>query len=331
MTTHALGVALIALLLAADPIDVLAPWLWVSASEGRALDRAETIARTLRSPSGQVGVLAVSRIAAGGDSLIEHARAIESLKRSAFVSAVHRFSNPPVLSDLDELVLSPHDVDVALACRIGSCSFKLTADEITLLRTHGADTPLDPRERVQLAFRAVVLARVTAYVEGGLQSLPPIVNRGTPFSLHRIFAGIAAATPALPGDPLTNDWLNGRSASDGLDSFLYWSQETYGSGKPVIAVTHVGLVPALTSHDTAVVLGKQVFASRYLTGGLALTAVSVDAATGNRYLVYVNRVGVDLLGGFLGPLKRSMLESELKRDVPSIVDKLRRRLERANR
>jgi hypothetical protein len=331
MTTQVMAAALATLLLAFDPVSLLTPGVRLSPSEQRALEHGETIAKTLPSRPGEVAVVAVSRIDATGETLIEHTRAIESLKRSGFVTAIRRFSNPPVLSDLDGLVLSPRDVDAVLNCRIGSCSFKLTADEIMLLATHQADSGLDPRERAQRAFRAVVMARVTTYLGGGLRAVPPIVNRGSPFSLDRIFGSLAAASPALPGDPSTTDWLNERAVPDAIESFLYWSQETYGTGKPVVAVTHVGLVPPLERNDTAMVLGKQVFASRYLTGGLALTAVSSDPATGDRYLVYVNRTGVDLLGGFLGPFKRAVIESKLKREVPVIVEKLRRRLERQTR
>ena len=75
-------------------------------------------------------------------------------------------------------------------------------------------------------------------------------------------------------------------------------------------------------------LGKQVFATRYMTGGLSLTAITTDTATGANYLVYLNRTGVDLLGGLFGSLKRSVLESRLKSEVPNIIQNLRVRLER---
>lgn len=65
-----------------------------------------------------------------------------------------------------------------------------------------------------------------------------------------------------------------------------------------------------------------------MTGGVSLTALTTDIATGANYLVYLNRTGVDLLGGFLGPLKRSLLESRLKSELPDTIRKLRVRLER---
>jgi hypothetical protein len=160
--------------------------------------------------------------------------------------------------------------------------------------------------------------------------LPPVVNRGAPLCLDRIFATLLAATP-IAGNPGASEWLREASlAADRIESFLDWSQEYYGAGKPVVAVTHVGLVAPRHPDEPALVIGKQIFASRYMTGGLALTAIAPDAS-GVNYLIYVNRTGVDLLGGFLGPIKRSILESRLKGDVPDIISKLRARLERSAR
>ncbi len=48
----------------------------------------------------------------------------------------------------------------------------------------------------------------------------------------------------------------------------------------------------------------------------------------SRYLTYLNRSSVDVLGGFLGSVKRAVLESRLSGDVPEIITKLRTRLER---
>jgi hypothetical protein len=77
-----------------------------------------------------------------------------------------------------------------------------------------------------------------------------------------------------------------------------------------------------------IVVGKQIMATRYLDGGLAMTAITTDS-DGTRYLTYLNRSSVDLLGGLLGSVKRAVLESRLSGEVPEIITKLRTRLERS--
>jgi hypothetical protein len=78
----------------------------------------------------------------------------------------------------------------------------------------------------------------------------------------------------------------------------------------------------------AMVVGKQIFASRYINGALSMTAVTAPDA-GGRYLIYLNRSTVDLLGGVFGGITRAVLESRLTGEVPELVGRLRDRLERS--
>jgi len=296
MTTGLPTLALAVLWLASDPFSLLAPAA-LSPADRRALERGEVISRTIEGSSGQIGVFAVSRIDVTAETLVVTARAIEDLKRSDFVKAIKRFSDPPRIEDLDALVLPPKEIQAALACRRGSCALKLTAAEIEQLH-EAAAAGGDRDDRAQRAFRRIVLARASAYLDAGPPDLAP---------------------------------LAGRPVRDGIESFLYWSQETYGSGKPVVLVTHVNILPPASSGEPAIVIARQVFATHYFTGGVAVTAITTDAATGNRFLIYRNNSSVDLLGGILGPIRRAVLESRLKRDVPGIIGKLRARLEKSGR
>lgn len=326
---HLASGAFMGILLATDPFSLLAPAITLSTADRRALERGAIVMRTLKSDDSQVGVFATTRINVPPETLIAHARAIEDLKRSSFVTGIKRFSNPPRLTDLDELVLTARDVAAAARCRVGDCSFKLSAPEIELLRSLSAPGPADRDDAIQRAFRQVVLARVNAYLARGLSGVPAIANRPAPLYLDRAFKVILAATPPLSEARGATDWLRDfPAAAAPFESFLYWSQENYGAGKPVVAVTHVGLIAPAMPGDPAIVLGKQIFATRYMTGGLALTAITTDTDTGANHLVYLNRTGVDLLGGLFGPLKRSVLESRLKSELPDIIQKLRVRLER---
>jgi hypothetical protein len=324
---HVVAGALSALLAVGDPFAFLAPQVVLTDADRRQLADGQPVARTLKAGDGEVALLSISRVDVPPETLLAATRRIEDLKRSSLVSGLKRFSNPPRLDDLDELRLSPRDLAVAAACRPGNCSFKLTAAEIDLLRSPIDD--LDRDEAIQRAFRRVVLARVNAYLAAGLSGLPPTANRSNAVCLDDVFKQLAAASPSLPQAPCASSWLRDfPNTTNRIESFLYWSQETYGRGKPVVVVTHVGIIPPSAPGDPAIVLGKQVMATRYMTGGLSLMAITTDQTTGINYLVHLNRTGVDLLGGLFGPLKRSALESRLKRELPDIIQKLRARLER---
>lgn len=312
-----------------DPLQLLGMAPGVSASERRTLDRGETVFRTLDGPTGGVGLLAVQRINANGATLIARVRSIEELRRSRFVTAIQRFSDPPRLEDLDALMLAPRELDALARCRAGACAFKLTASEIAIV-SRAARSPVGDRdEELQRAFRVAVLRRVEAYLAGGLTALPPVLDRRAPLRLGAVFDGLVTASAPLPGGAAAAHWLR-EAAPRSLESFVYWSHETYGAGKPVVIVTHVALLPPRADGDPAIVLGKQIFASHYMNGAVALSAI-VSEPDGSRYLVYSNHTAVDLLGGPFGPLKRAVLESRLRSHVPELVGSLRKRLERTDR
>ena len=318
--------ALSAAMAAANPLGVVAPCVSLSSRELRALGRGEVVARTLPSNDHQVAVLAVTRLTATPATLVESTRNIAELKKSSFVTAIHRFSDPPRLSDLDALMLVPRDIEALSQCQPGRCSFKLSQPEIQAIANARAVAAADA-DAVPRAFRRVLFDRVNAYLAGGLEAIPAIANRSNSHALAEIMAELRDESHCAMQLPPLAEWLRGvPRRGNGVESFLYWSQESYGAGKPVTLVTHVAILH--DSPDRAIVVGKQIFSSRYMDGAISLTAITTDAATGARHLIYLNRSAVDLLGGFFGGLKRSLLESRLKGEIPEIIQRLRGRLER---
>jgi hypothetical protein len=126
------------------------------------------------------------------------------------------------------------------------------------------------------------------------------------------------------------NWLTNYPRADAaVESLFYWSNEHYGEGKPVLSVTQVGIVrsDADARFPAILVASKQIFATHYIEGGLGLTMIVRDEATGVSYLAYVNRSQVDLLRGWFGGLVRAVLEDRLAHHAPQIVRGLRARLE----
>ena len=304
---------------AQDALSIVTPCVSLSASDRQKLSQGGLVSRTLPSHRGQVAVFAATSIAATGDTLADATRQIADLKKSSFVKAIRRFSDPPQLSDLDELMPDERDIAAMMQCEVGACSFKLTAAEIAALKAHRGD-----RQAVVGAYRRVILDRVTTYLSGGVAGIAPIVNRSKPKQPSAILAALQAESPCITQRPPLDAWLRDEPVRD-VESFLYWSYETYGGGKPVVLVTHVAILRE--SPDTTIVVGKQILGTRYVDGALAMTAITAGR-DGTRYLFYLNRTSVDLLDGFFGPIKRNLLESRLSSELPEIIQKLRARLER---
>jgi hypothetical protein len=313
---------------------MFAPWIVLSSGDWRRLDANEPVVRTLHGEQGQVAVFVATRLDARPDALAAWTRAIAELKQSRFVLAVGRFSDPPAVSDLGALSLDDRDLDAIRRCTLDDCGLKLAAPDIQVLRQVIAGAGSHWRSAVQDEFRRLMVARVDAYRTGGLSGLPPPAENGASHPPGATFQAVVLASPYLKQIPYLERWLREYPAVEEgrVESFFYWSKELYGGGKPVVSITHVGIVRQETSRRLPAVLvaGKQIFATHYLEGGLGLTMVLQDPSGERSYLAYVNRSQIDFLRGFFGKLARQIVEGRLERHAPSIIRGLRQRLESGN-
>ena len=78
-----------------DPFAFFQPSVTLSMDDRRQLDRGEPIARVLPGQDHEIAVFAAVRVDIDGDRLVAWMRRIEELKKSAYVLAIGRFSDPP--------------------------------------------------------------------------------------------------------------------------------------------------------------------------------------------------------------------------------------------
>ena len=278
-----------------------------------------------------LGVFGAARTDVDGDRLVAWVRQIEHFHKGSYVPLVVRFSDPPRIEDLDLVVLDAGDLDDIRRCRPGDCGLKLAADEIAQLRqtiaTSGAEWQLAVQER----FRRIVFDRVQAYLAAGYDRTPPysdhatVVPPGGEFDIvaNRVRSGMRYETGVL-------DYLQHYPyrRDDDVESFLYWSKETLGSGKPILSVTHVAIVRGTDARcPEALVASKQVFATHYLSASLSLTALTYPSAEGRRYLLYSRFSRVDLFQGVLAGVVRRLVEKRIRTEAPVVLDAMRRRME----
>jgi hypothetical protein len=213
-----------------DPFAFFEPTVVMSSAERDRLDRGDTIVHMLPGSDGHIAVFAAAGLNATPERLLERMQQIERLKKSRFVPVVRRFSNPPVLEDLADLVLNEDDLQGLRRCRIGDCALKLGAAEIENVTRVATAAGSAWREQLQAEFRAIVLARVTAFLSGGFVCLAPYEDRARPVQPSDVHATVVRWSPFLRD-----------VKEDAGESFLYWSQEQ-AAGKPAVTVSHVRVV-----------------------------------------------------------------------------------------
>jgi hypothetical protein len=182
---------------------------------------------------------------------------------------------------------------------------------------------------VQATFRRLLLARALTYLGGGSAAQAPYDDHETPVSPGTEAAAILhhmQADAAIPADAAEYLREFPRIERSDVESFLYWSKENLGGGKPIVSITHVAIFPPGADRRGPRVVSRQVYATHYLTGSLSVSLVAGDGAASG-YLVYVRRSRADVFGGAFGGLVRRVVTGRIRTDAPALLEHLRRRLE----
>jgi len=311
-----------------DPFSFLQPSVTVTPDDRSRLDRGTPVARTLPAQGDEVAVFAAVPVNIGADRLVAWMRRIEELKKSRYVLAIGRFSDPPRIEDLAALELDDDDLSAIRNCSPGRCGLKLSSAEMTQLTAAATQAGTNWKPALQQEFRRVVLARVTGYLAG--HPVGPYDDSRDPISPDREAvkpiehsAFLSAHFPGLVRDLAR---ASNRPPS-GVEAFLYWSKERLAR-RPVISVTDVRI---LRSNDPSLpevlVTGKELFSTHYVNASLGLTALARGSPGGPNYLVYVNRSEVDVLHGVLAPIIRWAMQRRLRTEAAGVLQGIRRRLE----
>jgi hypothetical protein len=98
--------------------------------------------------------------------------------------------------------------------------------------------------------------------------------------------------------------------------------------KAVISVTYVVMMRGHKPDEPdAIVASKDIYATHYVEGSFAVTALMRGDPGRSNYLAYLNRSEVDVLRSSFRGLVRLVMQRRLKAEAASVLAGLRRRLE----
>lgn len=316
-----------ALAASGDPFAFFTPTAIVTGDDLGQLNRGEPIARILPAKGLEVAIFAAVPVNIDGNRLLSWMRQIEALKKSAYVLAIGRFSNPPRIEDVAGLSIDDEDLSAIRACRPRSCAVKLSADEMTDLQKAATESAGDWKAPVQDAFRRLVLKRVQTYLATG--QTPAYQDQRSPVSPAERFTSLLQQSAFLAEHlPRLGELLrNPPSPTPGVESFFYWSKERLVR-KAVISVTYVVMTRGhKPGEPDAIVASKDIYATHYVEGSFAVTALMRGDPGRFNYLAYLNRSEVDVLRSSFMGLVRLVMQRRLKAEAASVLAGLRRRLE----
>ena len=306
------------------------------AAEVAKFDAGDVIARIAPGGSdGEVAALAAVRIRAGKDDTLSYFNQFLSYEDGSVTLQFGRFSRPPAAADVARLTLDPDDVDALRTCKARDCDLRIGGAAIADLQkaidfaSPGADG------RAHALARQRILDYVSAYLERGNAALVTYNDCSQPVSLAEQWKGLVAATPSFAHyAPALRQYADGfpRASLPGATDLIYWAKENYGLPKPVINVTHMITWRDPARPDRILVAQKQIYASHYYDGSLALTAlVDLPPVNGRPAcaMIYFNRSRGDLLKGGFGGLKRKLAQDQARKAAVQTLTTIRDVLEKA--
>ena len=297
----------------------LAEQFGLKESDVAAIERRRPVVRTLDTQDGrEVATVGVIRLACPPDFYVDQLRQIAAFKRHEAVLQIGTFGAPARAEDAASLTLEPDDVAGLRKCRPGDCAVQLSREALDRfthgVRWNGVDAPGDANH----VMREVLADLANAYRTVGDAALMTYVDSARPLAVRDEFRAMVKARPAvLARFPAAYERVTQHRAAlaAGGDDILYWSKEKLGP-KVIVTLTHLAIVPV--ERQTPVVYAiasKQIYASHYFDASLGLTLLLRDTdhgASGDTYLVYLNRSRLDVLGGFWGGLKRTIVRSKAR-------------------
>jgi hypothetical protein len=314
-----------------DAWTVLAPVVRLNDEDRRRLAAGGTLVKVLNAtqPSHLV-VFATSRADVTPQQFVVRIRNSPRLWRGPKVPRTGKFGASPRVEDVAEMTLPAEDLAALRRCRPGDCAVKLSAAEMTRIGTTINNGSPNWEARAQREFREVVLERVALYRRGGLGALDRLHDHDEPIDAQTAFSRLLA--PADGMERLAPDLIEylerypRRPLPPDAEEFLYWL-ETVDPPKPTIQAWHVIIDRRpRTGMADVIVISRLIFATHYVNGAVAMTALLADAG-GGPHLLYLNRISADGLEGLFSGVRRYFIERRVKSGARAAFDWMRRRIE----
>jgi hypothetical protein len=266
----------------------------------------------------EIGVAGIMHVDVPIDFVLNDIEQIEAFKKSPAILQLRKFHQPPQEQDLQSLTLPAGDVSSMPTCVPGNCAIKLSTDMMDQIESQLRSPDAKGAGAVESAFRTVLFQYLDQYQERGIGALityrdksQPVRLADTSAAIVQQFSWIRSFSPVLWTTLERQSPL--KSGGDDLPGFYYWSKEKVAL-KPVVSLTQTlvwrsrDILP-----DMAFVASRQLYASHYFEASLGLAIIVNDSssATPAVWIIYLNRSRVDAFDGWMGSLKRSLVNSKI--------------------
>jgi hypothetical protein len=282
----------------------------------------------------EVVTVAAVKVSAATEQVARYYGQMITYVDGAITKAFGKFSTPPAPTDVKDLSLDQDDIDQLKACKRGNCDIRIGGTNLDTARSSVTWNAPDSASQVNALVRRAVIEYVGAYMKSGDAALMTYNDRSEPVSLKQQWQGILAGSPYFQQySPALREYLEQypRKPLQGATDLLYWVKEHYTGLKPVISIVHSVIYLPPEHPERIVVVQKQLYASHYYDGSLAVANVigTPQGTPPATYLIYGNRSRGDLLKGGFGGLRRKIARDQAKKSAEQTLGTIKSVLEQA--
>jgi len=302
----------------------------LSDSEVTRIEQGKAVAKVLDSSTpSEVFVFGAVFVKAPSRAYLQLAADLDRLKSLRNYLAIRRFSDPPVLSDLDGFGIDADEVDGLKKCQPDNCELQLPAEGIEAFRNKIDWAAADPVAQVNDLAKRMVLEALLAYQKGGTLALGTYRDKRVPSRVSEQFRGLLSRSSVLPEELPTfySYLLDYPNASfPGSSSVFYWEKVKFGL-KPTLRMNQQIIAHAAGKHGPVdVVAIKQLYASHYFQAALDLS-FCIPAKPGGFYLVTVKGSEQAGLTGPKGSIVRKVAVDKTRSSLEKSLDVIKGQLE----
>ena len=316
-----------------EPYNYFREYAGLNAEQIQSISNGKALAKVLDAGSAdQIVVFGAVHISSTPESYLKFASDIDALRKLPSYLAIRKFSNPPMLSDLDGFTLEEEDVKQLKDCKPGHCEIQLPAESMEEFQKSVNWSAPDVADQANRLARQMALEAILQYQKGGNAALGTYRDKNHPAAVAETFESLLSRSKALRLylPDLNNYLLEYPSAiSTNIQSEFYWEKVNFGL-KPTLrmvqAIIYRGTVLTEPAYAVAV---KQLYSSHYFEAALDLTICLDDTRSPDRpdfFLITLKSSQQAGLTGLKGRIVRKVAvdktRSSLERALASIKQKL---------
>jgi hypothetical protein len=308
-----------------EPFKFFRQYVGLNDDQISAIQAGKAVARILdsRTPD-EVFVFGAVYVHSTPEAYLKLASNVDSLRKLPSYLAIHKFSEPPQLADLDGLELEADDIRALRKCKTGDCEVQLPNDAIEEFHRSVDWSTGDAAKQVDRLAREMVLEALLRYQHGGNAALGTYRDKNHPAAVADAFQSLLNRSSALPAylpdlDSYLLDYPNAQS--ENMKSDFYWEKVNFGL-KPTIRVIQAIVYRGASATDPAYAVAlKQLYSSHYFETALDITVCVRDDENQKHAGFYLITLKGSQQAGLTG------LKGGIVRKVA--VDKTRSSLEKA--